>query len=133
MIVHFYSSDIICCTFWADLKFIDLMASLICGVWVHAFALHSLLVLSEIVPILGTSIMFQIQFTNLPLCSLDRYTPKVFSAYKSVHAAILTLPSLDTCCTWGTETTWCEKRQLVDSKPYLFPSFTFTLLLGRAS
>ena len=87
---------------------------------------------SEIVPIIGIEVRFLIQNTNLLHCSLDRYTPKVFSAYKSVHAAIVPLPSLDTCCTWGTETTSCgyERGPTVELKSHLL---SFFLLLGRAS
>ena len=98
------------CTFILDLKPIDLKASLTCGVSVHASALHPLLVLSEIDPILGTYIMFNIQYTNLLLCSLDRCTPTIYPTYEIGHVRPSPLLSSDSSCICHTERQGYEKH-----------------------
>ena len=103
------------CTFILDFKTIDLKASLTCGVWVHASALHPLLVLSEIDPILGTYIMFNIQYTNLLLCSLDRYTPMVFQTCEIGHARTSSLLSSEDSCICHTETEGCKNASCISN------------------
>ena len=107
MIVHLCSCN--CCLFLAIFKFITLLVSLTCGIWEHASSLHPLWVLSEIVTILGIEVTFQIQNTNLLLCSLDRYTPMVFPTYEIGHVWPSPLLLSATYCISHTERQGCEK------------------------
>ena len=86
-----------------------MLAALTCDVGVHASSLHSLLVLSVIVSRLGTEITFYIQYTNLLLRSLDRYTPMVFPTDEMRHVGTSSLLSSDFFGICHTEKEGCEK------------------------
>ena len=96
-------------------QFIALLVSLTCGIWEHASSLHPLLVLSEIVPILVIDVKFQIQNTNLLLCSLDRYTPMVFQTCEIGHARTSSLLSLEDSCICHTETEGCKNTSYISN------------------
>ena len=110
MIVHLFTCSCDCCLPWAISKFIAYLVSLTCDIQEHAPSLHSLLVLSEIVPILGTSIMFHIQYTNLLLHSLDRYTATAFPTCEIGHAGTSSLLSSEVSCICHTERQGYEKH-----------------------